>query len=144
MFTEILNLSLSKSTEKYLTSHVSKDFLWALVEVCGCSFPLFTEQRCPADYGWDVLQAGTGNVKHRHPSTSIQPHPIFIISTQGGEQRELPKTTWAWFMLDSLFAPSDGIISSSSIPALWTSIHLAEFRPGKAFVWREAFKDLKS
>lgn len=69
-------------------------------------------------------------------NTEILPHLFnhtpFLLSPHREVNREnYQRQQWAWFMLDSLFAPSDGVISSSSIPALWTSIHLAEFRPGK-------------
>lgn len=107
------NLSLSKSTEKYLTSHVSKDFYGRWLKSAAVVFRCL-RAALPSRL-WLRRPGRNGNVKHRNPSTSIQPHPIFIISTQGGEQRELPKTTmsmvYAWFTV----CPSDALISSIAV-----------------------------
>lgn len=100
MYTEILNLRLSQL--KSIWHHVSaKTSYWRRLQLS--TVYLSSTQQTMLE---TCSKAGIGNVKHWNFSTFIQPHPIFIISMQGGEQRELPNTTisviCAWFTLSPL------------------------------------------
>lgn len=101
MYMEILNLRLSQL--KNIWHHMSAETSYGCRLQLSTVYPSSSTQQTMVE---TCSKAGMRNVKHWNFSTFIQPHPIFIISVQGGEQRELLNTTismiCAWFTLSPL------------------------------------------